>query len=34
MTLGCNYGRAVIIPGFQVYQVSAYPSVAEGAEYA
>ena len=32
-TLGCNYGRALNIPGFQVCQVSAYECVAQGSEY-
>ena len=32
--LGCNYGRVLNIPWFQVYQVSAYASIAQGSEYA
>ena len=31
---GCNYGKILNIPGFQVYQVSAYASVTQGFEYA
>ena len=31
---GCNYGRVLNIPGFQVCQISAYATVAQGPEYA
>ena len=31
--LGCNHGRVLNIPGFQVWQVSANASVAKGSEY-
>ena len=31
--LGCSYGRVLNIPGFRVYHVSAYASVAQGSEY-
>ena len=31
---GCNYGRVLNIPGFRVYQVSAYARVAQGSECA
>ena len=31
--LGCNYGRVLHIPRFQVCQVSVYASIAQGSEY-
>ena len=33
-TLGCNYGRVLNIPGFQICQLSAYANVAQRSEYA
>ena len=33
-TSECNYRRALKIPGFQIYKVSSYASVAQGSEYA
>ena len=30
----CNYGRVLNVPGFRVYQVSVYGSVAQGCKYA
>ena len=29
---GCNYGRALNIPGFRIYQVSVYANVTQGFE--
>ena len=31
---GCCYGRVLNIPGFQVYQGSAYATVVQGSKYA